>query len=335
MVFHRGRTRSSGTGAFGGFTLVELLVVMTIIGILAGLLLPAVNMVREAGRRTQCANHLKSLGEAVSAYKQAHQDAFPTGGWGYNWVGQPDGTFGPSQPGGWLYNILLHLDSGPLYDSSATAAGRTAMMRTNMEVMSCPTRRPSEPCPSSYSAINAPNAGGVAAKGDYAANAGCMADTSGTSQGSPACDAFPGPSSTAQGNDPNFAGWPGPNTFNGIFFVRSQVTAIPDGATKTIMLGEKYVSPDGYSAGNAPGDTRNMYVGFSSDNFRSTFYPPKVDQIQTYSNAASSFGSAHAAGCAFVFCDGSTRRLNYGIDPQIFQYLGSRNDGQAIDTSGF
>jgi prepilin-type N-terminal cleavage/methylation domain-containing protein len=334
MAFHRSRARgSAGTRALRGFTLVELLVVITIIGILIGLLIPAVNMVREAARRTQCANHLGNLGKAMLAYQQAHQDTLPTGGWGYTWMGQPDCGYGATQPGGWLYNILPHLEAGTRYDMNTNAA-RGSLASMTMDVMNCPSRRPNEACPGKAAMRNAdPNAAGLGAKGDYAANAGCVPDIGGTSQGSPACDAFPGPGSLQEGMDPNYQGWKGANTFNGICYARSQVTTIPDGASKTILLGEKYVSQDAYTAGTAPGDTRNMYVAFSSDNFRSTYYPVKMDQLQLNPYGASSFGSAHTSGCAFVFCDDSIHWISYGIDPQIFQCLGSRDDGQAIDSS--
>src|SRR5260221_9456679 len=66
-----------------GFTLVELLVVITISGILIGLLLPAVNAAREAARRTECVNNLKQMALAFQAHHTAHR-AFPTGGWYWN-----------------------------------------------------------------------------------------------------------------------------------------------------------------------------------------------------------------------------------------------------------
>ena len=107
------------------FTLVEVLVVILIITILIGLLLPAVQMAREASRRSQCQNNLKQIGVAMQLHENALME-LPSGGWGAHWVGDPDRGSGAKQPGGWVYQILPYMDFQALYDlrfEAADAAG--------------------------------------------------------------------------------------------------------------------------------------------------------------------------------------------------------------------
>ena len=85
MTVYTGKQRVDARG----FTLVELLVVIAIISTLMGLLLPAVQSAREAGRRASCGNNIKQVALAALIHENTNRH-FPSGGWGWAWVGDPD-----------------------------------------------------------------------------------------------------------------------------------------------------------------------------------------------------------------------------------------------------
>ena len=322
-----------------GFTLVELLVVITIIGILISLLLPAVQSAREAARRMQCSNNLKQLGLACLQHEAA-VGHLPTGGWGYNWVGDPDQGFSQNQPGGWVFNILPYIelqaihDLGKGQDESNKKKSLTQMCATAVGIAICPTRRPAVPtAPKDWFApINAdgmPSSKKVA-KSDYAMCLGSEADGWST---------FAGPSTLAIGLSTTY-NWSSaaPTTAcSGVGFLRSMTTiaSILDGTSNTYLIGEKYVRPESYGGSSGAaydgGDNETAYGGLDADNYRSTGSVPLQDQ-SNYSSVYS-FGSAHAGRFNMMFCDGSVHSISYSIELETYKRLGNRKDGQAIDGS--
>ena len=97
-----------------GFTLIELLVVIAIIGVLVGLLLPAVQQAREAARRSSCSNNMKQQGLALHVYADVHPEQFPVG-----WVGEYDGGewHGDEGPGmGFAAQLLQFMENKNVFD---------------------------------------------------------------------------------------------------------------------------------------------------------------------------------------------------------------------------
>lgn len=318
-----------------GFTLVELLVVITIIGILISLLLPAVQSAREAARRTQCQNNLKQIGLAFLNHENAHGH-LPTGGWGWKWVGDPDRGVGQRQPGGWGYNILPYLEQEALYnagrglDATAKGAAMAKAISTPLSVFHCPTRRRAIAYPYDGREIyNVPSPPTVMARTDYAANSG-----SGTAVGDT------GPASLAEGDTKT--NW---LQLDGVVYQASQVTIgeIRDGTSNTYMVGERYLNSDHYFTGKDSADDQSLHIGHDQDTLRWAYYSTDPNTAMYYQpmqdrpgiSYAYKFGSAHPGGWNCVFCDGSVRSMTYSIDLRIHSLLANRKDMQPIDASKF
>ena len=317
------------------FTLVELLVVIAIIGILIAMLLPAVQAAREAARRLQCSNNLKQIVLAALNHEQS-LGFLPTGGWGSQWVGDPDRGFDKHQPGGWVYNILpfaeqqyLH-ELGKEQNNTGKQQAVLALVQTPFSCMNCPSRRsPLVYANGIWGTHVSYNAGGVdssslsgLARTDYAANATATNSSD-----------FNGPDTESE--EETFT-WQSSSNYWGIIYQRSEtrMADITDGTSNTLLIGEKYLNPDNYETGRDGGDNENMYTGHNNDNLRwaqTQIGAPRQDQPGYASSFL--FGSPHPSGINMSYCDGSVRTINYSIDPTTFYYLGNRKDGQTIENS--
>ena len=338
---------------FHGFTLVELLVVITIIGILISLLLPAVQSAREAARRLQCSNNLKQIGLAALNHESAN-GFFPSGGWGPSWVGDPDRGAGNRQPGGWIFSVLPYVEQMALHQLGLGAASDADRLAANTKRLAtpvagflCPTRRPSQAygvyctgCKPNYSPEPASLPG--IARTCYAANAG-------------ECGEWglfynPIPGSYVDGDSTGFNWYSGASyskSPNGVIYQHSQVTMgmIRDGTSNTYLAGEKSIDSDHYTDGYDGGDDWSMYTGMQDDVVRSVGYydnsnvfqplPPEPDTPGAAMTYNKNFGSAHAAGFNMAFCDGSVHSISYSIGDEVHRRLGNRMDGLAIDGSQF
>jgi prepilin-type N-terminal cleavage/methylation domain-containing protein len=317
------------------FTLVELLVVIAIIGVLVALLLPAVQMAREAARRIQCQNNLKQFGLAFQNHHDVHKH-LPTGGWGWSWVGDPDAGFGIDQPGGWTFNILPYCEAKTIYDIAAGKSGQpkkadlTRMVNTPVKFYNCPSRRPAKvyKIPKENDVFFNFEQVELGSKIDYSANSGDQPPPNDDQNGNGGKPPAPPPAV------------PTTFRFTGIVYQRSTVrlAEISDGTTNTLMIGEKHLSVQNYLTGLDQADNENVYVGFDNDTTRGMNnkrtgavgdirFPPRVD-----SRVADlrTFGSAHPSGFNAVLCDGSVRVINYNISEDSYMRLGHRADGQPL-----
>jgi prepilin-type N-terminal cleavage/methylation domain-containing protein/prepilin-type processing-associated H-X9-DG protein len=308
---HAPRTRRAG------FTLIELLVVIAIIGILIALLLPAVQEVRESANRVKCANNLKQIGLAVLDHHST-SGRFPAGGWGWDWVGDPDRGTDHTQPGGWVYNILPFVEQDNLHRLGAGGtdaqkkAASAQCVQTPLPLFNCPTRRQPVTYPNSKSYRNT-NAVSAVARGDYAA---CAGDQE--------VDEFePGPPDLASG-DGNYP-WHSTDGLTGVIFQRSEIRIadVTNGCSNTYLVGEKYLNPDNYFNGTGQADNECLYAGFDNDNCRDTHDSPKRD-LRGYSDPYR-YGSAHPSGLNMVYCDGSVRYINYSVELAVHRRAGNRH----------
>jgi hypothetical protein len=338
--------------------LVELLVVIAIIGILVALLLPAIQAARESARRQQCSNNLKQLALAALNHHEV-AGHFPTGGWGWWWVGDSDRGFSNKQPGGWIFNLMPFTEESSRYkvasdgDPERITPQQLEAIRqvivNPIPLIDCPSRRPGQVFPKpvdgtfvAHNAARNPSNANVAGRSDYAINAG---DRDYTYIGH-----MPGGSSISGGPQQNYdweknfvwtwspQGTPATrqpagatkqkasNYLTGISFQHSEVGIkhVTDGTSRTYLIGERYINPNSYDTGTDGADNETWCTGFNNDNFRCGFDLPEQDRPGVaYSNR---FGSVHPVGWFVSWCDGHVELVTYEIDLMVHRGNANRAD---------
>jgi prepilin-type N-terminal cleavage/methylation domain-containing protein/prepilin-type processing-associated H-X9-DG protein len=323
-----------------GFTLIELLVVIAIIAILIGILLPAVQKIREAANRIKCSNNVKQLALACHNYHDAN-DRLP-----------PGGVFNPAllviladekaNQGGWHVYILPYMEQDNLYRNipnlgvygknaipDAIAAG---LIPAQLRYLRCPSDPDIRDRPvTNYTGCQGPQC--------WRGNCGAANDPyqkycNGNSDNPPVPlpPTFPGYTASA-----NLGKTLDASQVRGMFGTYGPVITFAmatDGLSNTLLLGETLPNQSQSRVGHwaLAGPGRALSTIIPLNHFTDYFAPDgcTADPLQYFKNAnvADGFKSRHSGGAYFALVDGSVRFLKQTIEHQVYQYLGCRDDGQ-------
>ncbi|QJW96882.1 DUF1559 domain-containing protein [Frigoriglobus tundricola] len=321
--------RSVQRGGRSAFTLIELLVVIAIIAILIGLLLPAVQKVREAAARMKCSNNLKQMALALHNYESAN-GVFPNMNYG-DWQS-------------WMTMILPYIEQGNLYNVNPMWEGGYTPPPANYNYSSylqqAKTVVQTYVCPSDPRPPYILGGGetGYAAS-DYVVITGL---TLGGGTNFPVFSGGVGTEGIIQG------AWfsSGPRT------PTVSMLGITDGTSNTLMISDRpwqgtIGSWEGYeywdngigTTGtemwiNAANGGSDLVYGSSGDSgcpYPALFGPSSTTNDCTYNN----LGSFHLGGANMAFGDGSVHFISYSITPQALQALSTRAGGEVVPSGSY
>lgn len=306
-----------------GFTLIELLVVIAIIGILIGLLLPAVQKVREAANRMKCQSNLKQLGLAMHNYHSTFEQ-FPPGAYNYFDGYTPDNYDRRS----WWMPILPYMEQDAIYRKYVTKMTNRSGSFSYDGFVNVASIVPTMMCPSDPANPKTVTGGGAYAattnqQGFHSNYVMCAGNTSFN------------PGGGATGN-PASAG------LNGMFFPFSRIgiPSLTDGTSNTVMGSELILTTD--ASGD---DTRGrIHNAMHCGPFFTTLYQPNTSQpdrenyclnsnpaapcTATGTLTVASARSYHTGGVSAVLADGSVRFVSNAISLTTWNALGSRNGSE-------
>jgi len=333
-----------------GFTLVELLVVITIIGILVSLLMPAVQNARESGRQTQCMNNLRQLSTAISNYvsKKQHYPpsatcripCLPDSSARSNPLADAQSSSGENHHGtSWIYHILPQIEQTNIYerwDRTKNVLGNAALAQVDIPSLYCPSRRDSVRVGMGDQMCMFQNwtSGGT----DY----GCCVSSANTWHNAISHEFVDGKQI-----------WGGAKKNKiGIMVPNGRTTAghIKDGLSNTILLGElqrEWMTDSDAAAQSISTDDQSIKgvwcfrsndgwaVGGVSTSF-AMGHNPMGDAMAGFNTAAinnrffESPGGDHPSGCFFATADGSVHFFSIHTDPVILYKMGTRAGEEVV-----
>jgi prepilin-type N-terminal cleavage/methylation domain-containing protein/prepilin-type processing-associated H-X9-DG protein len=322
-----------------GFTLVELLVVITIIGILMSILLPAVQAAREAARRMQCSNNLKQIGLALHNYHTA-LESFPPG-YISAFGSDPADDGGPGW--GWSAMLLPHIEQTNLwrqirFDKDIIDPINAVARVAKLSVFLCPSDAGNATF--SVDAYNDSTPDYSTPLTDVGGNPVIVGHSNYVGM-------FGNPEITP---DPGFL-LPDPDRslpHRGMFCRNTavRIADVTDGTSNTIFVGERssnlaYATWTGSVTGGqvpprvdgpsiyGPEGAPVLILGHTGDIYDS---PPHTPNSSV--NHVDDFWSMHPLGANFLFVDGSVQQISNTIDPSVWRALGTRAGGESNGVGG-